>query len=134
MRVIVFLACPEALIPAGRQLARCVGQSAADEDTFALVPMVRAPAGWRMSIAAGPVSEAFRDRVMPREDGSLPDLQKPLWGCDMAAARAAQAKLQEIASVDGVWPALYPDRISVVLGHEGTAVMAALGLTWVEVE
>ena len=95
--------------------------------------MVRAPAGWRMSIAAGPVSEAFRDRVMPREDGSLPDLQKPPWGCDMTAARAAQARLQEIGPKDGAWPALKPDRISVVLGHEGTAVMAALGLTWVDV-
>ncbi|QLQ18691.1 MAG: hypothetical protein HZT43_08455 [Exiguobacterium profundum] len=38
-----------------------------------------------------------------------------------------------ITAVDpkrGVWPALDPDRISVVLGHEGTAVMAAFGLTW----
>jgi len=130
--ITAFLICPEALIPAGRQLARCTGLSAADEDTFATVPMVRAPDGWRMSIAAGPVSEAFRDRVMPRPDGSLPDLQEPLWGCDMALARAAQAKLQEIAPVDGVWPALSPDRISVVLGHEGTVVMARLGLTWVE--
>lgn len=131
--MIVFLACPAALIPDGRQLARCVGQSAADEDTFATVPMVRAPDGCRMSIAAGPVSEAFRDRVMPRPDGSLPDLQEPPWGCDMTAARAAQARLQEIGPKDGAWPALKPDRISVVLGHEGTVVMAALGLTWVDV-
>ena len=34
--------CPEGLIPAGRQLASCTGLSAADEDTFALIPMVRA--------------------------------------------------------------------------------------------
>mgnify|MGYP000990112500 CR=1 FL=1 len=30
--------------------------------------------------------------------------------------------------------ALSLDRISLVLGHEGTVVMAALGLTWVESE
>ena len=131
--VTLFIACPAGLIPDGRQLARCTGLSAADEDTFATVPMVRAPDGWRMSIAAGPVSEAFRDRVMPRPDGSLPDLQEPPWGCDMTAARAAQARLQEIGPKDGAWPALKPDRISLVLGHEGTVVMARLGLTWVDV-
>lgn len=123
--VTLFIACPAGLIPDGRQLARCIGQSAADEDTFAEVPRV-AGAGALWSVAAGPVSEAW----LAAATGYLTE---PPWGCDMDAARRAQALLLPLNAGGALLP-LDPSRICYVLGLEGVDAMAALGLTWVESE
>lgn len=120
------LICPEALIAAGRQLARCKGAGSWDEQTFDPRAMVANAAGTRFAFASGDYPAAFIQ-------GLRQPLILPPWGADMVLAGQAQAALDELLpGEDGSWPALDPTRISFVLGYSGPVVMELFGLTWVQ--
>lgn len=120
------LICPEPLIAAGRQLARCKGAGPWDEETFDPAAMVANAAGTRFAFASGDYSEVF-------VQGLRQPLILPPWGADMVLAGQAQAALDELLPGEGgSWPALDPTRISFVLGYSGPVVMDLFGLTWVQ--
>ena len=124
----VTIAVPEALISDAKQLARCIGYSADDEDTFR-EPSWRDSGGGLYAVASGLVKPAFA------EDAISP-LVKPEWGADMEAAARAQATLRvsdmrHPENPEAPLPAVPPadaDHICAVIGPEGLTALALLGL------
>ena len=124
MKIPGAIICPESLLPEARELACALNDEAGGRDTFSLAPLRQTPDGRRWSVASGSFSPAF-----------LASFGQPLqprdWPFDMALATAAQAKLQPVTPLpDGTWPPLASDKISYVIGLEGTAVLAIWGLDW----
>ena len=73
------VACPEAMIPDANQLMRCVGQSAADDQTFGM-PNWQDAALNKYACASGLQMKIY--------DPDAP-LVEPAWGCDLDAANRA---------------------------------------------
>ena len=113
------IACPEHYIAIGNQFARCVGLGPDDDKTFGL-PLWQDASGNRYAVAAGLVSDTF-------EQAATSPLVEPDWGCDMVAAQAAQAMIR----LDAV---ATPDTIAAMFGSDVMGVVAALGLTVIEVQ
>lgn len=113
----VTIACPEAMIADANQLMRCVGQSAADDDTFAPASWVDG-AGNRYSAASMLVPSDWQTTVM----GTL---SAPEWGADMTAAGRARVDMLFAVAAD-------PSRIAVIVGDDPQAAIAALGIAVAE--
>lgn len=110
----VTIAVPVALIAAANQLARVIGYSEADGETFSLAPVIDGHA-----VASGLVEAAFIT------DAFLP-LEEPEYGADMALARTAQAA---VVVVDPESPSDPPEgSIRVVVGLDPDAAKTLLGL------
>ena len=126
----ITLACPEGLIDDAKHLAMVTGYSAADADTFDSVEWEDA-SGNRYSAASILV---FGDYI----EKALSALERPEWDGDnevnMAAAQRAQAVV-DFHAPDGETPTpqAAPDKITVVLGDDTLASLAAMGLTKIEV-
>jgi len=116
--MILTIACPEAFIAQGNQFSRCVGLGPDDDKTFGL-PLWQDAGGNRYAVASGLVSDSFAEIATG-------ELMEPEWGCDMDAARIAQAmiRLGEQAT---------PDTIAAHFG-DAMAAMAAMGLVSVPQE
>lgn len=123
------IACPEAHIADGNQIALCLGESAADDQTFG-EPRLQDDSGNRYAICstvAKPVFAQMAGQPLVAPDHA-PDM-------DLEAATRAQALL-DIGSLDQPVTA-GPDRIAVILGDRLESAqdhIAALGLTPVPVE
>jgi len=132
--ILVTIAVPAAIIADARQLARCIGYSAADEDTFG-EPSWQDGSGNLYAVASGWVKPAFA------EDAIAP-LVEPDWGADMGAAGRAQATLRvsdmrQSEDPEAPAPSVEPadtSHICAVIGSEGLTALALLGLTPMEVE
>ncbi|WP_112309745.1 hypothetical protein [Pseudogemmobacter bohemicus] len=113
----ITIACPAALIQDANQLARVIGYSEADDQTYGAAIWQDA-AGNRYAVASGPVSPVF-------PEAAVSPLTAPEWGADMAAAARAQALIR----IGG--PAA-PGQIAAVIGDDVPAALAELGLTRIE--
>ncbi|RRH71276.1 hypothetical protein [Falsigemmobacter faecalis] len=114
----VTIAVPVALISAANHLARVIGYSEADGETFSLAPVVGGYA-----VASGLVAPAFvSDAFQP--------LIEPEWGADMVAAAEAQAEvvLIEPPVADDPPPEIPEGKILAVVGLDPPAARALLGL------
>lgn len=125
----ITLACPEPLIGDANQLARCLGSSAADAQTYG-APRYRDATGARYAVASGLVSSAFL------ADARAP-LTPPPWGADMQAAARAQACIalwqppEDPADDPEAPPEPWarPDRLAALVSDDPQAALAILGLT-----
>ena len=116
----VTIACPEAMIADANQLASVLGFSEADANTFG-EPVWQDADGNRYAVASTLVKPAFvTDAMSP--------LVEPEWGADLAAANRAQALLVVALPGDEVQP-VDPEHISAVVGMDGLAAVAMLGLS-----
>ncbi|WP_225029419.1 hypothetical protein [Xinfangfangia pollutisoli] len=121
----ITLACPEALIGDANQLARCLGSSAADAQTYG-APRYRDATGARYAVASGLVPAGFL------ADARAP-LTPPPWGADMDAAARAQACIalwqppEDPAEPPEPWAR--PDRLAALVSDDPQAALAILGLT-----
>lgn len=119
------IACPEQYIAIGNQFARCVGLGPDDDKTFGL-PLWQDASGNRYAVTSGLVSDAF-------EQAATSPLVEPEWGCDMVAAQAAQAMIRLPNPETGELTAT-PYSIAAMFGSDVMSVVAALGLTVIEVQ
>ena len=109
----ITFACPAAHIADANQLARAIGLSADDDQTYG-EPRFQDAEGNLYSVASGLVEPSFIDTATS-------PLVEPEWGADMAAAQRAQAlaALGEPAA---------PDHIAAVVGDDISAALGFLGL------
>ncbi|MFE3836909.1 hypothetical protein [Pseudogemmobacter sonorensis] len=117
----VTIAAPLALLYEAGQLARCIGYTEADGDTFERGQRIGGYA-----VASGPVHPAF-------VTNAVSVLVEPPYGADMAAAAIAQAAVQILAATMGddgeeVWDAPIPGRILAVVGLAPDRAHAVMGL------
>lgn len=114
----VTIAVPVALVASANELARCVGYSEADGQTFAGATHQNG-AGDGFAVASGVVAPKFvSDAVGP--------LSAPVWGADLEAAETAQA-LVRIWS-DDLPVAAAPDIIAAYVGDDDKIAVDAMGL------
>jgi len=120
------IACPDALRDDANNLAMILGYGPSDAKTYG------AP-NWQdgdcnlYAVASLPVSDAFTTAAQS-------SLQRPAWDTDshvnMAGASRAQAAL--VFSLTPV--AAMPDKLTACVGDDALGVLAAMGLTQVEIE
>lgn len=110
----VTIACPQPHIADANQLARCIGLGPDDEKTYGAAAWQDA-LGNLYAVASAVVGDGFAQAA-----GST--LSAPAWGCNMAAARRAQALIQ-------IGSAASPDKLSAMFGDDAIAAVAALGLS-----
>jgi len=120
-------ACPADLIADANQLAMCLGQSAADGQTYNAL-------GWQDSDGNLYAAASFLARPEWIAGATQP-LQRPDWdtdeAIDMDAAARAQAALVVWLGGDDPIPQAAPGALTVVAGDDGLASMAAMGLAGV---
>ena len=119
------IACPNALRDDANQLAMVLGYGPADAETYGELNW-RDAGGNLYACASLTVSDAFTTAAQS-------GLQRPSWDVDniidMDAARRAQA-----AMVFSLTPVTaMPDKLTACAGDDTLAVLAAMGLTQVEV-
>jgi len=119
--VIVTIAVPAAHIADANELARCLGYSAADGESFGTAAWQDGE-GHLYAVASGPVRPTF-------VSASASPLAAPAWGADMAAAARAQALVAIHEPEAGEPPCAAPDRIAAVAGLAASAALAVLGLS-----
>lgn len=112
--ILLTIACPEQHIHIGNQFSRCVGLGPDDDKTFGL-PLRQDAEGNLYAASSGLVSPHFLDVATS-------ELQEPSWGCDIEAARTAQAliRLDALAT---------PDTITAIIRGDALSSLAAMGLT-----
>ena len=120
------IACPEALRDDANNLAMVLGYRPDDAETY--VGLNWQDAGGNLYACASlPVSDTFTTTAQS-------PLQRPAWDIDntvnMAGANRAQSAL--VFSLTPV--AAMPDKLTACAGDDALAVLAAMGLTQVEVE
>lgn len=114
----ITIAVPLAFVAVANELARCVGYSEADGQTFA-GETHRSAAGDGFSVASGVVAPKFiTDAVAP--------LSAPPWGADLDLAGEAQALVRVWADEAPVSAA--PDIIAAFVGEDVELALDALGL------
>ena len=122
----VTIACPAALRSDANNLAMVLGYGPSDAETYVALNWQDAD-GNLYAVASLPVSDAF---TATAQSG----LQRPAWDVDniidMDAARRAQAAL--VFSLTPV--TAMPDKLTACAGDDALAVLAAMGLTQVEVD
>jgi hypothetical protein len=120
------IACPEALRDDANQIAMVLGYGPDDAETYGSLNWQDAD-GNLYAVASLPVSDTFTTTAQTA-------LQRPLWDTDshvnMAGANRAQAAL--VFSLTPV--TAMPDKLTACAGDDALAVLAAMGLTQVEVE
>ena len=126
MRLRLTIACPEALRDDANNLAMALGYRPDDAGTYVGLNWQDAD-GNLYACASLIVSDTFTTAAQS-------GLQRPSWDTDniidMDAARRAQAAL--VFSLEAVEVA--PDKLTACAGDDALAVLAAMGLTQVEVE
>ena len=120
------IACPEALRDDANNLAMVLGYRPDDAETY--VGLNWQDAGGNLYACASlPVSDTFTTTAQS-------PLQRPAWDIDntvnMAGANRAQSAL--VLSLTPV--AAMPDKLTACAGDDALAVLAAMGLTQVEVD
>ena len=120
------IACPNALRDDANNLAMVLGYRPDDAETY--VGLNWQDAGGNLYACASlPVSDTFTTTAQS-------PLQRPAWDIDntvnMAEANRAQSAL--VFSLDPV--AAMPDKLTACAGDDALAVLAAMGLTQVEVD
>ena len=120
------IACPEALRDDANNLAIVLGYGPSDAQTYVALNWQDAD-GNLYACASLIVSDAFTTTAQS-------GLQRPAWDVDniidMDAARRAQAAL--VVSLTPV--TAMPDKLTACAGDDALAVLAAMGLTQVEVD
>jgi len=120
------IACPEALRDAANQLAMVLGYGPDDAETYVGLNWQDVD-GNLYAVASLPVSDTFTTTAQTV-------LQRPSWDTDnhvnMAGANRAQAAL--VFSLTPV--TAMPDKLTACAGDDALAVLAAMGLTQVEVD
>jgi len=120
------IACPEALRDDANNLAIVLGYGPSDAQTYVALNWQDAD-GNLYACASLIVSDAFTTTAQS-------GLQRPAWDVDniidMDAARRAQAAL--VVSLTPV--TAMPDKLTAFAGEDALAVLAAMGLTQVEVD
>jgi len=120
------IACPKALRDDANQLAMVLGYGPDDAETYVALNWHDVD-GNLYACASLVVSDAFTTAAQS-------GLQRPSWDVDniidMDAARRAQAAL--VFSLTPV--TAMPDKLTACAGDDALAVLAAMGLTQVEVE
>jgi len=120
------IACPNALRDDANNLAMVLGYRPDDAETYVALNWQDAD-GNLYAVASLPVSDAFTTAAQS-------GLQRPSWDTDniidMDAARRAQAAL--VFSLTPV--TAMPDKLTACAGDDALAVLAAMGLTQVEVD
>jgi len=120
------IACPEALRDDANNLAMVLGYGPSDAQTYVALNWQDAD-GNLYACASLIVSDAFTTTAQS-------GLQRPAWDVDniidMDAARRAQAAL--VVSLTPV--TAMPDKLTAFAGEDALAVLAAMGLTQVEVD
>ena len=112
------IACPEAMIADANQFARCTGYGPDDDKTFGAATWQDA-GGNLYSISSGlVVAESY-------QGNALGLLIEPEWGCDLAAANRAQAKIK-------IGGSARPDKLVAVFGDVNSA-LSELQLTRIEI-
>ena len=111
----VTIAVPTAHIEDANQLARCIGIGPDDDRTFSFGPNMADAQGNTYTVASGYVSSGFCEIAAGV-------LQAPAWGCDLAAAQRAQARVR-------IGEAATPDTIAAVIGDDLAAALAVMGLS-----
>ncbi len=115
------ISCPVAMIPDANQLARCLGLSGADDQTFGAATWQDASAN-RYAAASFEASDAWFS-------GATSPLIEPEWGCDLAAASRAQAAIVLwIAEGETEPPLAALGKLTVVAGLDGRIALASMGL------
>ena len=122
----ITIACPDALRDDVNNLAMVLGYGPDDAETY--VGLNWQDAGGNLYACASlPVSDTFTTTAQS-------PLQRPAWDIDntvnMAGANRAQSAL--VFSLDPV--AAMPDKLTACAGDDALAVLAAMGLTQVEVD
>lgn len=120
MFIRVSIAVPEELISDANQLARVVGYSELDGETFGS-PNAEDADGNLYAFASGLVKPRFVTDVMN-------ELVEPEWGADMEAAQRAQSLLQVSSTESGEPFPADPERITAVIGWEAPDALEILGL------
>jgi len=122
----ITIACPDALRDDANNLAMVLGYGPSDAETYVALNWLDT-AGNLYACASLPVSDAFTTTAQS-------GLQRPSWDTDnhvnMAGANRAQAAL--VFSLTPV--TAMPDKLTACAGDDALAVLAAMGLTQVEVE
>lgn len=110
----ITFACPAAHITDANQLARVIGLSPDDDQTYG-EPRFQDGGGNLYAVASGLVEPSFISTATS-------PLAEPEWGADMEAAQRAQAlaALGEPAA---------PDHIAAVVGDDVAEALAFLGLS-----
>jgi len=120
------IACPEALRDDANNLAMVLGYGPDDATTYGGLNWQDAD-GNLYAVASLPVSDTFTTTAQTA-------LQRPSWDTDnhvnMAGANRAQDAL--VFSLTPV--AAMPDKLTACVGDDALAVLAAMGLTQVEVD
>ena len=120
------IACPDALRDDANNLAMVLGYGPDDAQTYIALNWQDAD-GNLYACASMPVSDTFTSAAQS-------GLQRPAWDTDniidMAGANRAQAAL--VVSLTPV--AAMPDKLTACAGDDALAVLAAMGLTQVEVD
>jgi len=122
----ITIACPDALRDDANNLAMVLGYRPDDAETYVALNWQDA-GGNLYACASLIVSDAFTTAAQS-------GLQRPAWDTDniidMAGANRAQAAL--VVSLTPV--AAMPDKLTACVGDDALAVLAAMGLTQVEVD
>ncbi|MDP2063843.1 MAG: hypothetical protein Q8J98_12160 [Phaeovulum sp.] len=117
----ITIACPEALIVEANQLMRCIGSGVDDDRTFASA-IWQSANGARFACAAQEADPLWLELAA----GTLTE---PAWGCDLAAAMAAQERLVFWSEpTPGGQVAVEPTAIWVLTGMAPAQALAAMGL------
>lgn len=111
----VTIAVPTAHIDDANQLARCIGIGPDDDRTFAFGPNMADAQGNTYTVVSGWVVDYFAQIAAAA-------LNEPAWGCDLAAAQRAQARVR-------IGEAATPDTIAAVMCDELAAALAVMGLS-----
>ena len=119
------IACPELMRDDSNQLAMVLGYGPSDAMTYVALNWQDAD-GNLYAVASLPVSDTFTTTAQTA-------LQRPSWDTDshvnMAGANRAQSAL--VFSLTPV--TAMPDKLTACAGDDALAVLAAMGLTQVEV-
>jgi len=122
----ITIACPATLRSDANNLAMVLGYGPDDAETYVALNWQDA-GGSLYACASLTVSDTFTTAAQS-------GLQRPAWDTDihvnMAAANSAQAAL--VFSLTPV--AAMPDKLTACVGDDALAVLAAMGLTQVEVD
>lgn len=110
----VTIAVPTAYIDDANQLARCIGIGPDDDRTFAFGPNMADAQGNTYTTVSGWVVDHFAQIAAEA-------LQEPAWGCDLAAAQRAQARVR-------ISEAATPDTIAAVMLDDVSEALAIMGL------
>lgn len=123
----ITIACPEALIPDGQNLAMVLGYGPADADTYREASWQDAE-GNRYAVASTLVFGSFVGKATTA-------LERPEWDVEpyqvnMAAASRAQAQLVFVPDpyTEGAVTAARPDKIVALLLDDPQAAIALLGV------